>query len=200
MTTVELVCFSLVALVVLAAAALDVRTRRYPAWLALGLLVSCLLARLALEGAGTAGTGLLAGLLGALGCAGPYALLALSGPRVGWGDVLLLAGVGAGLGFPRGLAAAFLISVVGAVAALVVLWRRRRSDTVAARGTNASVDSARAIPYGLPIALGAIWAMGWGGPALEPVTDEELEPGIELLDAGVEAGAGEASGNAPAQD
>ncbi|MDX2011958.1 MAG: prepilin peptidase [Myxococcaceae bacterium] len=198
MTTVQLVCWPLVAVAVLAAATLDLRTRRIPTWLALGLGVSCLAVRVVVEGAGTPDVGLLTGLLGALGCAGPYALLALTGPRVGWGDVVLLAGVGAGLGFPRGLAAAFLISIVGAVVALVALWRRRRSATVPAPGTNASVDSARAIPYGLPIALGAIWAMGWGGPALEPVSDEGLEPTIELLDAGVEVV--EESGQAPPQD
>jgi prepilin peptidase CpaA len=185
-TSIELVCWPLVAVAVISAAVFDVRTRRIPGWLSWSLLLACLLARFALEGAGTADIGLVTGLLGALGCAAPYALLALSGPRVGWGDVLLLAGVGAGLGFPRSLAAAFLISVVGAIFALAAIWRRRRSATIPASGANVSVDSARAIPYGLPIAVGAIWAMGWAGPALGPDTVEGLEPAVERLDAGVE--------------
>jgi prepilin signal peptidase PulO-like enzyme (type II secretory pathway) len=136
------------------------------------------------------------GLLGAVGCAAPWALLALTGPRVGWGDVLLLAGVGAGLGFPRALAAAFLISVVGAAAALLALWRRR-SLPIPAPGAHASVDSARAIPYGLPIALGAIWAMGWTGPELGPDEGGALEQTIELLDAGVETSPDGTTGAAP---
>jgi Flp pilus assembly protein protease CpaA len=190
-TSTELVCWPLVAVAVLAAAGFDLKRHRIPTWLPAGLLVACLGARLSLEGAGTAETGFLAGLLGVAGCAGPYAVLALSGPRVGWSDVLLLAGVGAGLGFPRALAGAFLISVIGAVFALgFVLWRRRGSATVPAPGVHASVDSARAIPYGLPIALGAIWAMAWAGPEVGVEGEGAFEPTMEVLDAGVEVEAG----------
>lgn len=191
MTATELVCWPLVAVAVLAAAVFDLKRHRIPTWLPASLLVGCLAVRLGLEGPGTAETGVLTGLLGVAGCAGPYAVLALSGPRVGWSDVLLLAGVGAGLGFPRALAAAFLISVIGAVFALAfVVWRRRGSATVPASGAHASVDSARAIPYGLPIALGAIWAMAWAGPEVGVEGEGAFEPTVEVLDAGVEVEAG----------
>ena len=186
----EFVLWPLIGLSALVAAVLDVKRGAVPApvaWTALGL---ALLLRVALQGLGTIETGLLSGVLGALACATPFAVLALTGPRVGWNDVKLLAAVGAGFGIPRALAAVLLISVVGAFAAIFfVVIRRRGSASVPLPDSNAApraaVDSARSIPYGVPIALGALWAMVWAGPA---VPDVDMAPEVEVVaDGGVPA-------------
>jgi Flp pilus assembly protein protease CpaA len=186
----EFVLWPLIGLSALVAAVIDVKRGAVPApvaWTALGL---ALLLRVALQGLGTIETGLLSGVLGALACATPFAVLALTGPRVGWNDVKLLAAVGAGFGIPRALAAVLLISVVGALAAIFfMVIRRRGSASVALAESNAApraaVDSARSIPYGVPIALGALWAMVWAGPA---VPDVDMAPEVEVVaDGGVPA-------------
>lgn len=180
----------LIGLSALIAAVIDVKQGVVPAPVAWGSLVLALLVRLGFGGVGTVETGLLSGVLGALACAVPFALLAVTGPRVGWNDVKLLAAVGAGFGIPRALAAVLLISVVGAVAAIFfVVIRRRGSASVASSESNATpraaVDSARSIPYGVPIALGALWAMAWAGPA---VPDVDVAPEVEVVaDGGVPA-------------
>lgn len=185
----ELVLWPLIGLAVIVAAVVDLKKGTVPSWVAWPTLVLALSARVVLEGVGSVDQGLVSGLLGALGCAAPFALLALSGPRVGWNDVKLLLAVGAGLGIPRALAAVFLISVVGAVAAVFfVLLRRRRSASLATSESKplAAVDSARSIPYGVPIAIGALWAMAWVGPT---VSEGDGAPGVELelVDGGVTA-------------
>ncbi len=185
----ELVLWPLIGLAVIVAAVVDLKKGAVPAWVAWPTLVLALAARAVLEGVGSVDSGLVSGLLGALGCAAPFALLALSGPRVGWNDVKLLLAVGAGLGVPRALSAVFLISVVGALAAVFfVLLRRRRSASLATSESKplAAVDSARSIPYGVPIAIGALWAMAWVGPT---VSEGDGTPGVELelVDGGVTA-------------
>jgi prepilin peptidase CpaA len=187
----ELVLWPLVGLAVIVAAVVDLKNGAVPTWVAWLTLGLALGARVLLEGVGSAEQGLISGVLGSLACAAPFVLLALSGPRVGWGDVKLLAAVGAGLGIPRALAAVFLISVVGAVAALVfVLLRRRRSASFLSAGSKPGpldgVDTARSIPYGVPIAIGALWAMAWVGPT---VSEGDGTPGVELelVDGGVMA-------------
>lgn len=185
----ELVLWPLIGLAVIVAAVVDLKKGAVPSWVAWATLALALTARAVLEGVGSVDQGLISGLLGALGCAAPFALLALSGPRVGWNDVKLLLAVGAGLGVPRALAAVFLISVVGAIAAVFfVLLRRRRSASLSASESKplAAVDSARSIPYGVPIAIGALWAMAWVGPT---VSEGDGVPGVELesVDGGVTA-------------
>lgn len=186
----EFVLWPLIGLCAVAAAVFDVKKGSIPAVLAWAGLVLALVFRLALGGVGTIETGLLSGVLGALACAVPFGVLALSGPRVGWNDVKLLAAVGAGFGIPRALAAVLLISVVGALAAIFfVVIKRRGSASVRAAESNAvpraAVDSARSIPYGVPIALGALWAMVWAGPA---VPDVDVAPEVEVVaDGGVPA-------------
>ncbi len=186
----EFVLWPLIGLSALVAAVIDVKRGAVPApvaWTALGL---ALLLRVGLGGLGTTETGLLSGVLGAFACATPFAVLALTGPRVGWNDVKLLAAVGAGFGIPRALAAVLLISVVGALAAIFfMVIRRRGSASVPLPESNAApraaVDSARSIPYGVPIALGALWAMVWAGPA---VPDVDMAPEVEVVaDGGVPA-------------
>jgi prepilin peptidase CpaA len=186
----ELVLWPLIGVAAVLAAALDLRRGGIPSWLAWLTLALALVARLALEGLGDVEKGLVSGLLGAVACALPFALLAITGPRVAWSDVKLLAAVGAGFGIPRALAAVMLISVVGAGAAIFfVLRRRSQSASVPSPESKAAprvgIDSARSIPYGVPIALGALWAMVWAGPAVPEVGAPEVE--VELVDGGTPA-------------
>lgn len=187
----ELVLWPLIGVAVLVAATVDLKKGAVPTWVAWPAFAAALAARVVLEGVGSVEGGLISGVLGALACAAPFALLALSGPRVGWNDVKLLAAVGAGFGIPRALAAVFLISVAGAGAAIVfLLLRRRRSATVQLPESKsaplAGVDSARSIPYGVPIAIGALWAMGWVGP-MAPEGEAAAGVEVEMPDGGVTA-------------
>jgi len=185
----ELVLWPLIGVAVIVAAVVDLKKGSVPSWVAWPTLAAALVARVLIEGVGSVELGLVSGVLGAVGCAAPFALLALSGPRVGWNDVKLLAAVGAGFGVPRALSAVFLISVAGAAAAVFfVLLRRRRSASLVLPESRAAplavVDSARSIPYGVPIAIGALWAMAWVGPT---VPEGDAAPGVEveLTDSGV---------------
>jgi prepilin peptidase CpaA len=95
------------------------------------------------------------------------------GGKMGWGDVKLMAGVGAVLGFPAVLAAAAFISLAGALQAVVtLLWHGAAWETLAAMGRRwavrarlmqegAASEPRRHIPYGVAIALGTFWAMWW---------------------------------------
>jgi prepilin peptidase CpaA len=173
----ELVLWPLVAVAVTLAAAVDLKRGTVPWWVSWPALVLSLLARGIIEGVGSVDQGLVSGLLGALGCAVPFALLALTGPRVGWDDVKLLAAVGAGLGIPKALSAAFLISIAGAVSAVLFVLVRRQRSSKSRSGALDGVDSARSIPYGVPIAIGAFWAMAWTGPTM---TDSEGRARVEI--------------------
>lgn len=187
----ELVLWPLIGVAAVLAAVFDLRRGSIPpqlSWITLGL---ALVARLILEGPGAVDKGVLSGLLGALACAAPFALLAITAPRVAWNDVKLLAAVGAGFGVPRALAAVLLISVVGAVVAIFfVLIKRRGSASVPPPESKAAprvgVDSARSIPYGVPIAVGVLWAMVWAGPAVPELGPTEVEWEL-MADGGVAA-------------
>lgn len=136
------------------------------------LLVIGLGGRLASEGVGDLETGLISGLVSAAGLAVLLLPGALRG-KMGWGDVKLMGGVGAVLGFPTVMAAGAFISLVGAFQAVVTLiWKGEVWDTLAAAGRRWAVRarllradvapaSQRHIPYGVAIALGAFWAMWW---------------------------------------
>ena len=124
------------------------------------------------EGLGNLETGLVSGGVSGLGLALVLLPAAVRG-RMGWGDVKLMAGVGAVLGFPTVMAAAAFISLVGALQAVVtLLWHGAVWDTlgelarrwaVKARLVRAgsAVAPQRHIPYGVAIALGTFWAMWW---------------------------------------
>ena len=153
-----------------AATVIDIRQRRVPNVLTMGLASAGLL--LAMTGLGTATVGgALAGL--ALGLA-----LLLPGHVIGAtgaGDVKLLAAFGALLG-PAGVFHAFLrAAILGGVLALAVaLWRGRLRDTVYRtamlvttrnRVVNAQIKHPAAnnrIPYAPAIACGAaLVVLGW---------------------------------------
>ncbi|MBI5482723.1 MAG: prepilin peptidase [Deltaproteobacteria bacterium] len=150
----------------------DLRTRRIPDWLTLPAAALALLLRVALEGLGDEERGLASGLIGFGACFGLFAVFALVKKGLGWGDVKLMAAVGAAFGYPQALTALLLVSVAGAAQAIVVvIWRRAVFDTVRNMvrrllGTGGET-AARHIPYGVAIALGSLWAMWWDMPGPE---------------------------------
>jgi prepilin peptidase CpaA len=166
------------ALVVVAgiAAATDLRSRRIPNWLTLGGLTLALLVRMGLgwsallDGMGGAGAGLALGFL----------LFALGG--FGAGDAKLLMAIGAFMGWSRLPGAILAIGVAGGVLALAESARRgvlplmllrtaglmRHWVTLGRSGIRQSVAEAGAvtIPYGVPIAVGAVAWWFFGGTIL----------------------------------
>jgi len=166
---------SSVALVGLAAAAAwtDLRTRRIPNGLTLGILLSGLGLR-AIGGLGP----LAEGLLGAgLGLAIAVVLFGIG--AVGGGDGKLLIGVGAFLGHERYVGALLLIAVLGGLLGVAEAVRRgvvlpaalnaagmvRRWLTLGRSGQARTVDTPGAVtvPYGLAIAGGTVVWWFWGG-------------------------------------
>ena len=100
---------------------------------------------------------------------GCFALFALAG-GMGWGDVKLMAAVGALLGWPLPawplvLYALLYTALAGVVLAVVVAVRKKRLGaalratlTLPRRGKNKK-SSGVAIPYGLAICIGTLWAV-----------------------------------------
>jgi prepilin peptidase CpaA len=102
---------------------------------------------------------LLDSALGALVCAGPFALMMLRG-WMGAGDVKLMAVAGAvsgaAAGWPFSLAVLLYVAVAGGVQSL--LWM------VAAKARGEARP--KYVPYGVAIAAGTGWAFLFGGPLL----------------------------------
>jgi prepilin peptidase CpaA len=151
--------------VTIAAAAVDLRTRRVPNWLTFGTAaLGITMAMTHLDGVGVAGAleGLLVGLL-----------LMLPGHvigRTGAGDVKLLAALGTLLG-PRSIAMAFLYTAIagGGIAVLVAMRRRRLRETLEGTATLICTGGANAgdlekpstnnrFAYAPAIAVGAVIA------------------------------------------
>lgn len=123
------------------------------------------------EGLGDLERGVISGAVSALGAAAIFVLFAWKG-RFGWGDVKLMAAVGAAFGYPTVMAALIFISLAGAAQAVVtLLWRGEGMAVVRGaaerwgrflkRAPAAQVQPLRGIPYGVAIALGSFWAMWW---------------------------------------
>lgn len=123
-------------------------------------------------GLGDAEHGVLSGLFAAAGAGGLFAILAWRGRAFGWGDVKLVAAVGAVFGYPLIMGALLFISLAGALQAIVTLiWQGAVWDTLRSvalkwgsrlKLSKATADApARHIPYGVAIALGSFWAMWW---------------------------------------
>ncbi|MHB8420802.1 MAG: prepilin peptidase [Myxococcales bacterium] len=129
--------------VLVAAAAYDTARRTVPDWLSLPSLAGGLVSRAVLHGALGEG-GLAQGAAGALLAAVVAAPLAAWG-RVGWGDVKLLAAVGAFFSFPAIAVALVSISLCGSVQALAVLGAARWRSAPRPAG----------ISYGVSIAAGS---------------------------------------------
>lgn len=148
----------------------DVRWRRIPNALTFPVILSGLALRVIYQG--WEGLGLsLCGMLTA-----PVLLIALHGGRgLGMGDVKLAAAVGAMLGPPLAMVAAFLTALSGGCVALVVQVRKGGvlADTLStlgiglpfldrwARRTHGEGENpwALTMPYGVAIAIGSILAL-----------------------------------------
>lgn len=142
---------------------------------------ACLALRFAGGGLGGTESGLTSGLIGAAGLGGVFAYFAWR-ERMGWGDVKLTAVVGAGLGYPRVLAAAAFISLAGALQAVVLLlWRGELGETLGGMthrtlqrlgrrsvpGTPVrDISPGRGVPYAIAIALGTLWTFWWESSTL----------------------------------
>lgn len=149
----------------------DLLSQRILDWVTYPTLAAGLLIRLFAVGPGDLSSGFVSGAAGASSLAAMFALLAWRG-RMGWGDVKLMAAVGACLGLEVGVAALVFISMVGALQAVVVLlWQgaffetisrslRQFAERLKLRPEGPS-GQARHIPYGVAIALGSFWAMWW---------------------------------------
>ena len=159
-----------------AAGLIDLRSRRIPNRLTLGILVSGLALR-SLEGFESLAVGLGGAALGLALAVVLFGLGALGG-----GDGKLLIGVGAFLGYEDFVGALLLIGVLGGLLGLSEAIRRgvilpaavnafgmiRRWFTLGRSGVARTLDSpgAVAVPYGVAIALGAIVWWFWGGQIL----------------------------------
>jgi prepilin peptidase CpaA len=151
--------------VTIAAAVVDLRTRRVPNWLTFGTAaLGITMAMTHLDGVGVAGAfeGLLVGLL-----------LMLPGHvigRTGAGDVKLLAALGTLLG-PKSIVMAFLYTAIagGGLAVVVAMRRRRLRETLEGTATLVCTGGANAgelertstnnrFAYAPAIAVGAVIA------------------------------------------
>lgn len=172
MTPVQIALWTVLGVALVISVVTDVLHQRILDVVTYPLMVAGLGVRLATEGVGGIETGLISGLVSGVGLAALLLPGALRG-KMGWGDVKLMGGVGAVLGFPAVMAAGAFISLAGAFQAVVTLiWKGEVWDTLAAAGRRWAVkarllreDSGpaaqRHIPYGVAIALGTFWAMWW---------------------------------------
>jgi prepilin peptidase CpaA len=172
MSSVQIALWTVLGVALVISVVTDVLRRRILDIVTYPLVVIALGARLWTEGLGDLEKGLISGVVSGVGLAVLLVPGALRG-KMGWGDVKLMGGVGAVLGFPGVLAAAAFISLAGAFQAVVtIIWKGEVWDTLAAvlrrwavRARLLSADAApvaqRHIPYGVAIALGTFWAMWW---------------------------------------
>ena len=132
----------------------------YPA-LGLGMLV-----RFLAYGTGAIlDLGLVSAVVGAAFCFLLFGLFLLWGKGMGWGDVKLMAAVGALSGLSQSLFCAMYIAVVGASVGLVLLIFRKRilarqADWLKRAFTIEVDQEIRVImPYGLAVFFGCAWAV-----------------------------------------
>jgi len=156
-----------------AAAAIDLKSRRIPNALTISALVAGLVLRVPL-GFEAVGVGILGAGLGLL-LSGPFFLAG----ALGGGDVKLIVAVGAFMGPAQLIGACLLIALIGGVVAVLDAARRGALRTALmnvvllvvgwlSRGRSPpppTLDSpsAMTIPYGVPIAMGALAWWFWGG-------------------------------------
>ncbi|MFL5344797.1 MAG: prepilin peptidase [Hyalangium sp.] len=172
MTPVQISLWTILGAALVISVVTDVLRQRILDIVTYPLVVIALGVRLWSEGVGDLDTGLISGLVSGVGLAALLLPGALRG-KMGWGDVKLMGGVGAVLGFPAVMAAGAFISLAGFFQAVVtIIWKGEVWDTLAAAGRRWAVrarllraDTApmtqRHIPYGVAIALGTFWAMWW---------------------------------------
>lgn len=172
MTSHETALWGALGVALLIAVAADLLRERIPDALTAPLLLGALALRLALDGVGSLTSGLLSGAVAAAGLALALTPLARSG-RMAWGDVKLMAGVGAAVGCPAVLAVAGFVSLMASFQALVLLlWQGAVAETLQGvmRGwaVRARLLSARALaperrrmPFSVAVLLGCTWTWLW---------------------------------------
>lgn len=172
MTPVQTALWTVLGVALVISVVTDVLRHRILNVITYPLMVIGLGVRLLTEGVGSVETGLISGLVSAVGLAALLVPGALRG-KMGWGDVKLMGGVGAVLGYPGVMAAAAFISLAGAFQAVVTLiWKGEVWDTLAEAGRRWAIkarllsageqpSTQRHIPYGVAIAVGTFWAMWW---------------------------------------
>ena len=132
--------------ILIALSFIDLDTFRLPDVLTLPLLVIGLLGAFLIPG-NPAGW---ESALSALGAGGLFWIIARVYPQgMGFGDVKMVAALGAFLGFPATFLAVFIGSFVGAVTGSFLLWVGRKRFR-------------QQIPFGPYLALGAIFTLLWG--------------------------------------
>jgi prepilin peptidase CpaA len=146
MVPVQIALWTLLAAALLISAFTDIRQQRILDVVTYPVIVIALTLRWVEWGWGSLEEGLLSGLVAAGLAAAPLAVFALR-RTMGWGDVKLMAAVGAVLGYPLVWAVLLYVSLCGGVLTVVLLlWKGNRTY---------------AVPYGVAIALGAGWAVWW---------------------------------------
>jgi len=169
MSTLQMVLWMVLGIALVISVVTDLLSRRILDVVTYPAMAVALLGRLGAEGLGSAEDGLGSGMLGALLGLLPFAFFAWRG-RVGWGDVKLMAVVGATSGYPQVLAALVFVSLAGALQAVVALvWHGEVWNTLAAcirrrlpRAAGTPVLSgSRHIPYALAIATGSLCVLWW---------------------------------------
>jgi prepilin peptidase CpaA len=172
----EFALWSLLSVALLISVVTDLSSRKildvvtYPA-VAIALIV-----RFVYQGRGDVEHGLVSGAIGGAGAALVFALMNLLWKKrgFGWGDVKLVAAVGAAFGYPAVVAALVFISLVGALQVIVTLiWQGAVWETIGGVFRRLAVKAKladpkkgeepqqRHVPYGVAIALGSFWAMWW---------------------------------------
>ena len=166
--TGQLAASVVIAIAMVTTVYMDIRYQRIPNWLTFPLMAVGL-AWWALDGGVE---GLLTGLAGLVTGLGVFGLFALLG-AMGTGDVKLMAGVGAMVGFPHIVAVLFLTAIAGGVEALVVvIWRgqaRAAFRRFAAKlrpgflggKKEAPTQEPILIPYGVAVAAGTLWSLAY---------------------------------------
>jgi prepilin peptidase CpaA len=172
MAPLQIAMWAILGLALVISVVTDLLSRRILDGVTLPVLFLGLVLRGVEQGLGDLEHGLISGLVAA--AAGT--LLFLPGAwrgKLGWGDLKLVAAVGAVLGFPLVLWGLVFITLVGALqAVLTLLWHGAGWETAAGwmRGwarrlrlasESAATAPARHIPYGVAIAVGSFWAMWW---------------------------------------
>jgi len=165
MLAVEIILDIVLVGVCLAAAVTDLRWHKIADWLTLPALGAGLVVRFAAYGLqGMLDLGLVSALLGAGFCFVVFGLFAIWGKGMGAGDVKLITAVGALAGFQHSLTCVMSSAICGGVLGLALLVIRSKllgSTGGVLRATFVTrvgdVDRVT-LPYGLPIALGVLWA------------------------------------------
>jgi prepilin peptidase CpaA len=171
MAPLQIALWTVLGVALLISVITDVVSRRILDVVTLPAIAGALALQFARQGVGDLERGLISSLVGGVGAAALFAPVAWRW-RMGWGDVKLVAAVGAAFGYPQVMAGLIFITLVGALQALVtLLWQGALWETAAGMmrrwaarlrlASRSTAGAPRQIPYGVAIAVGSFWAMWW---------------------------------------